>query len=71
MFIEYLGFPDGSDDKESACNTGDVGLIKSGGALGEGNSDPLQYSCLDNSMERGAWRAIAHGVTKSLIQLSD
>ena len=61
-----LGFPGGSDGKESACNSGAVGLIPgSGRSPGEGNGNPLQYSCLENPMDRGAWRATAHVVTKS------
>ena len=62
------GFLDGLMGKESACNagdTGDVGLISGlGRSPGEGNGYPLQYLCLGNSMDRGAWWAIAHGVTK-------
>ena len=55
----------GSDCKESAWNAGDPGLIPgSGRFLTEGNGYPLQYSCLENSMDRGAWRAIVHGVSK-------
>ena len=50
---------------ESACNVGDLGLIPgSGSSPGEGNGNPLQYSCLENSMDRGAWWATAHGVAK-------
>ena len=61
-----LGFPGGSDGKESACNTVDLCLIPGWGRVpGEGNGNPLQYSCLENSMERGAWRTTVHGVTKS------
>ena len=68
----YLGFPGGSDVKESAHNAGDPGLIPgSGRSPGEGNGNPLQYSCLENSMDRGAWWAIVHGITKSQAQLSD
>ena len=53
-----LGFPSGSDGKESACNAGDSGSIPgSGRAPGEGNGNPLQYSCLENPMDRGAWQA--------------
>ena len=53
---QLLGFPGGSDDKESSCNAGDLGLIPgSGRSPGEGNGNPLQYSCLENSMDRGAW----------------
>ena len=56
--------------KESACNAGEVGLIPgSGRSLGEGIGNPLQYSCLGNPMDREAWRAIVHGVTKSQTQL--
>ena len=58
-------FPGGSDSKESACNAGDLALIlDSGSSPGEGNDTPLQYSCLENSMDKGAWRATVHGVTK-------
>ena len=64
-----MGFPGGSVDKESACNvgdTGDVGLISgSGRSPGEVNGNPLQYSCLENPMDRGAWWATVHGVAKS------
>ena len=61
-----MGFPGGSDGKESACSAGDPGaLLGSGRAPGEGNGYPLQYSCLENSMDRGAWLVTAHGVTKS------
>ena len=50
-----LGFPGGSDGKESACSVGDLGFIPgSGRSLGVGNGNPLQYSCLENSMDRGA-----------------
>ena len=52
----------GSDGKESACNAGDPGLIPGWGrSHGEGNSNPFQYSRLQNSTERGAWRATVHG----------
>jgi len=61
-----LGFPGGSDSKESAHSAGDVGLIPGlGRSPGEGNGYSLQYSCLENSMDREAWQAIAHGVTES------
>ena len=61
-----LGFPGGSYGKESACNVGDLGSIPEfGKSPGEGNGYPLQYSCLENPMDRGAWQAIGHGVTKS------
>ena len=60
----YKGFPDGSDGKESACNSGDQGSIPGlGRSPGEGNGNPLQYSCLENPMDRGAWQATVHGVT--------
>ena len=61
------GFPGGPDGKESACNAGDPGSIPgSGKSLGEGNGNPLQYSCLENPMDRGAWRATGvRGVMKS------
>ena len=59
------GFLGGSDGKESACNAGDVGLILgSGSSPGEGDGYPLQYSCLENSTDTGAWQAIVHGVAK-------
>ena len=62
----------GSDGKESACNAGDLGLIPGLGRLpGEGNGNPLQYSCLENFMDRGAWQATVHGVTESQTQLRD
>ena len=64
FFLGKLGFPDGSEDKESACNLGDSGLILgSGWSPGEGHGNPFQYSCLENSMDRGACRA--HGVANS------
>ena len=56
-----MGFPGGSDGKESACNARDHCLIP----VLEGNGNPFQYSCLENSMDRGAWRATVHGVTKN------
>ena len=55
-----------SDGKKSACNTGDLGLIPgSGRSSGRGNGKPLQYSCLENSMDRGAWQVTVCGVAKS------
>ena len=61
-----LGFPGGSDGKESTCNVGDPGLIPgSRRSPGEGNGYPLQYSCLENPMDRGTWWATVHGVTES------
>ena len=60
------GFPGGSEVKASACNVGDLGSIPgSGRSPGEGNGNPLQYSCLENPMDRGAWWATVHGVAKS------
>ena len=60
------GLPYSSDGKESACNAKDLGLIPGlERSPGEGNSYPLQYSCLENSMDGGAWQAAAHGVAKS------
>ena len=56
------GFPGGSDGKESACNAGDLcSILGSGRSPGEGNSYPLQYSCLENSMDKGDWRTIVQG----------
>ena len=65
-------FPGGSDGKESACSAGDMGLIP--GLVrspGEGHDNPLQCSCLGNLMDRGAWWATVHGITKSQTRLSD
>ena len=63
-------FPGRSDGKESACNAGNLGSIPgSKRSPGEGNGYPLQYSCLENPMDRGAWRAIVCGVTKNQTQL--
>ena len=70
--ITKSGFPGGSDSKESAYNVGDLGSIPGlGRTPGEGNGNPLQYSCLENSMYREAWQATVHGVTKSQTRLSD
>ena len=70
--MTFLGFPRGSDGKESACSAGDLGLIpRLGRSPGEGNVYPLQYSCLEDAMDRGAWQAIVHGAAKSWTQLSD
>ena len=66
------GFPGGSDSKESACNARDPGSISgSGRSSGEGNGNPLQYSCLENSMDKGAWQPTVHGVERSYTRLSD
>ena len=71
MITECKVFPGGSVGKETACNAGDLGSAPgSGRSPGEGNGNPLQYSCLANSMDRGAWWAIVHGVTKSQTLLS-
>ena len=61
-----LDLPCSSDGEESACNAGDLGLLPgSGGSSREGNGNPLQYSCLKNPMDRGAWWATVHGVEES------
>ena len=61
-----------SDDKESVCNTGDPGSISVlGRSPGEGNGNPLQYSCLENPIDRGAWRATVHEVIINQTRLSD
>ena len=66
IFNDIKGFPSGSDSKESACNAGNLGSIPgSERPPGEGNGYRLQYSCLENSMDRGAWWATVCGVTKS------
>ena len=69
--IKKNGLPWGSDGKESTCNVGDLGwrpewIPRLGRSLGEGNGYPLQYSCLENSKDRGAWQATVHGVCKEL-----
>ena len=65
-FVTILTFPCGSVGKESACNAGHLGLIPGlGRSSGEGNGNPLKYSCLDNPMDRGVWRAAVHEVVKS------
>ena len=67
-----LGFPGDSEVKASACNVGDLGSIPGlGRSPGEGNSNPLRYSCLENPMDWGAWWATVHRVSKSWIRLSD
>ena len=66
------GFPGGSDSKESACNAGHPGSIPGlGRSPGEGNGTPLQYSCLENPVDGGAWWAAVHGVPKSPTRLSN
>ena len=68
----YVDFSSGSHGKQSACNAGDLdstpGSVRS---PGEGHGHPLQYACLENSMDRGAWLAIVHRVRKSQTQLSN
>ena len=67
-----MDFPGGSDDKASVYDEGDPGSIPGlGRSLGEGNGNPLQYYCLENPMDRGAWQATVHGVAKSQTRLSD
>ena len=67
-----MGFPNGSNSKESSCNVGDLGLIHGlGRSPGEGNNYPFQYSRLEKSMDRRARWAIVHGVAKSQTGLSD
>ena len=70
-FMELQGFTGGSDGKESVCNAGDLGLIpESGRSPGEGNGNPVQYSCLENPMDGGAWPTTVHG-SQSWTRLSD
>ena len=71
-FFEVSFFSGGSDDKETACHTRDRGSIPgSGKSPREGNSYLLQYSCLENSTDRGAWQAKVHGIAKGQTRLSD
>ena len=66
LISPLISFPGGSDGKESACSAGDTGLILGlGRSPGEGNGSPLQYAYLENPMDRGAWWATGHGVTKT------
>ena len=72
MYGLGMDFPSGSDGKESACNAGDLGSIPGlGRSPAEWNGNLLQYSCLENSMDREAWLATVHGVAKSQAQLGD
>ena len=72
IFLNQEGFPGDSDGKESAYSAGDSGSNPgSGKSPGESNGNPLQYSCLENSMDREAWWATVHGVAKSQTRLSD
>ena len=67
-----LGFSGDSNSKETGCNAGDLGSIPGWGrSPGEGNGNPLQYYCLENSMDRGTWQATANRVAKSWTQLSN
>ena len=64
--LKRCDFPGGSDGKASAYNAGDPGSIPGlGRSSGEGNGNPIQYSCLENPMYRGTWRAAVHGVAES------
>ena len=66
MAHSSCGFPGGSDGKESACSAGDPGSIPGlGRSPGEGNGNPMQYSCLENPMDGGTWQTTVHGVAKS------
>ena len=72
IFVSLTGFPGGSDSKASAYNAGDPGSIPGlGRSPGEGNGNLLQYSCLENPMDGGAWQATVRGVAKSQTWLSD
>ena len=67
-----MGFPSSLAGKESTCNAGDLGLIpRLGRSPGGGHGNPSQYSCLENPMDRGAWRAIIHEVAKSRTRLNN
>ena len=66
ILVNSTWFPGGSDGKESSCNAGDLGSNPElGRSPGERNSYPLQYSCLENLMDKGAWKAAVHGAAKS------
>ena len=72
QFKVEMGFRSGSDGKESACNAGDLGSIPGlGRSPREGNDNPLQYTCLENPMGRGAWQATVQGVTKNRTRMND
>ena len=67
-----MGFPSSLAGKESTCNAGDLGLIpRLGRSPGGGHGNPSQYSCLENPMDRGAWRGIIHEVAKSRTRLNN
>ena len=61
--VPVMNFPGGSNSKESTCDAGASASSLGGRSPGEGNGNPLQYSCQDNPMDRGAWEATVHGVT--------
>ena len=68
--MNILGFPGGSLLKNLPASAGDTGLIPgSGGSPGGENANPLQYSCLENPMDRGAWQAIVHGIAESALSV--
>ena len=67
----FGGFPGDSDSKESTCNADLVSIPGLGKSPGDGNGNPLQCSCLENPVDRGAWQATVHGVAKSQTPLSD
>ena len=71
----YINFPGGAIGKETACNAGDARTLSlisgSGRSSGGGNGNPFQYSCLENSIDRGAWWATDHGMAKSWTRLSN
>ena len=72
IIYHQSGFPGGLEGKASTCSAGDLASIpESGRSPGEGNGNPLQYSCLENPMDGGAWEAAVHGVTRSRTRLSD
>ena len=68
-FIGRTGFPGGSVGKESTCNAGDWVSIPGSGRSGGGHGNSLQYFCLENPMDRGAWRAVVHRLTKRQTRL--
>ena len=71
MMAKHPGFSGGSDGKESACDAGDLGSIPGlGRSPGGGHGNPLQYSWLENSMDRGAWWATVHGVTTNILNMN-
>ena len=71
IYIIFFSFPGSSVVKNPPTNAGDTGdtvsILRSGRSPGEGNGNPLQYFCLENCMDRGAWQGIVHGITKSQI----